>query len=83
MTRLEERVSYLEGAYRHLATKSELADLKAELLKELPPLIASALRDQRGADADREPKGRMGFDTGRGPRPKEHFTPRDEGIDAS
>ena len=44
MTRLEERVSYLEGAFQHLATKSELADLKAELLKELPPLIASALR---------------------------------------
>lgn len=82
MTRLEERVSYLEGAYEHLATKNELAKLKAELLKELPPLIAVAIRDRQASDADVEPKGRIGFDTGRGPRPKEHFTPCEDGKDA-
>ena len=30
---IEERVSKLEGAHEHLATKADLADLKAELIK--------------------------------------------------
>ena len=32
-TPLEDRVSRLEGAYEHLATKADLADLKVGLIK--------------------------------------------------
>ena len=32
-TAIEERVSKLEGTYDHLATKADLADLKADLIK--------------------------------------------------
>ena len=32
---VEERVSRLEGAYDHLATKADLAELKADLNKTL------------------------------------------------
>ena len=31
MTTTEERVSHLEGAYAHLATKGDIGDLKAEM----------------------------------------------------
>ena len=31
MTTIEERVSRIEGGYEHLATKADLANLKAEL----------------------------------------------------
>lgn len=34
-TAVEERVSRLEGAYDHLATKADLAELKADLNKTL------------------------------------------------
>lgn len=30
MTTVEERLSRLEGSYRHLATKADLADLKGD-----------------------------------------------------
>ncbi len=33
MATMEQRVSRLEGAYDHLATKADLADMKAELIK--------------------------------------------------
>ncbi len=33
MVTMEQRVSRLEGAYDHLATKADLADMKAELIK--------------------------------------------------
>ena len=33
MATIEERLSRLEGAYEHLATKSDLANLKADLIK--------------------------------------------------
>ena len=32
-TPIEDRVSRLEGAYEHLATKADLADLKVDLIK--------------------------------------------------
>ena len=31
MTTIEERVSHLEGAYTHLATKADLSELKTEM----------------------------------------------------
>ena len=31
----EERLSRLEGAYEHLATKADLQELKVDLLKEM------------------------------------------------
>ena len=31
MTTLEERVSHLEGAYTHVATKADIGELKAEM----------------------------------------------------
>ena len=31
MTTLEERVSYLEGGFQHLATKADVADLKTDI----------------------------------------------------
>ena len=30
---MEERLSHLEGAYQHLATKADLSDMKADLIK--------------------------------------------------
>ncbi len=33
MTTVEERLSRLEGGYEHLATKADLANLKADLIK--------------------------------------------------
>ncbi len=35
MVSVEERVSRLEGAYDHLATKADLAELKADLNRTL------------------------------------------------
>ena len=32
---LEERMSRLEGVYEHLATKADIADLKAELFDKM------------------------------------------------
>ena len=36
---VEERVSRLEGAYDHLATKADIAELKAELIKWMVSLM--------------------------------------------
>ena len=33
MSTVEERLSRLEGGYEHLATKADLANLKADLIK--------------------------------------------------
>ena len=33
MATIEQRVSRLEGAYDHLATKADLAEMKADLIK--------------------------------------------------
>ena len=33
MASLEERVSYLEGAYQHLATKEDVAEVKASIAR--------------------------------------------------
>ncbi len=33
MATMEERLSHLEGAYQHLATKADLSDMKADLIK--------------------------------------------------
>ncbi len=44
MTTLEERVSRLEGGYEHLATKADLADLKADLKSDIAHLESRLLR---------------------------------------
>ena len=41
MTIMEERLSRLEGAYEHLATKSDLADLRTEMSE-----MRAELRDE-------------------------------------
>ncbi len=38
MTTLEQRVSRLEGGYEHLATKADLADLRADLKTDISRL---------------------------------------------
>jgi hypothetical protein len=35
---MEERVSYLEGAYEHVATKADIADLRGELKADIADL---------------------------------------------
>ena len=40
MTTMEERVSKLEGAYEHLATKADLAELKGELMAAMAQMEA-------------------------------------------
>ena len=40
MTTMEERVSKLEGAYEHLATKADLAELKGELMAAMAKVEA-------------------------------------------
>ena len=40
-TDLTERVSRLEGAYEHLATKADIAELRGELKAELAELKGS------------------------------------------
>jgi hypothetical protein len=39
MATVEQRVGQLEGAYQHLATKADLAELKAELRGDLLRLV--------------------------------------------
>ena len=39
MATVEQRVGQLEGAYQHLATKADLAELKAELKGDLLRLV--------------------------------------------
>lgn len=41
---LEDRVSCLEGAYEHLATKADLADLRAELKEDMGKLQVSLIK---------------------------------------
>ncbi len=41
---MEERLSRLEGAYEHLATKADLADLRTELLVEIAKMEARLTR---------------------------------------
>ena len=40
MTTLEHRVGYLEAAYEHLATKEDVAELKAEFKSDIGNLRA-------------------------------------------
>ncbi len=40
MMAMEERVSRLEGAYEHLATKADLAELKGELMAAMGQMEA-------------------------------------------
>ena len=49
MTTIEECVSRLEGGYEHLATKADLANLKAELNDKLNSLEARLTRLFLGA----------------------------------
>ena len=49
MTTIEERVSRLEGGYEHLATKADLANLKAELNDKFNDLEARLTRFFLGA----------------------------------
>ena len=48
MTMMEERLSRLEGAYEHLATKSDVANLKAEMAEMKTEMKAqmAELRDE-------------------------------------
>ena len=39
MTELTERVARLEGAYEHLATKADIAELKAEIVHQINKVI--------------------------------------------
>ena len=41
---MEERLSRLEGAYEHLATKADIADLRTELLVEIAKMEARLTR---------------------------------------
>ncbi len=43
MTTVEERLSRLEGGYEHLATKADLANLKADLLKWMVGMMISSV----------------------------------------
>ncbi len=44
MTTLEDRLSRLEAMYEHLATKADLAELKAELKGDIGELHASLVK---------------------------------------
>lgn len=48
MTTTEERLSRLEGAYEHVATKADIADLRAELKSDM----ASLRGDMAGLKTD-------------------------------
>ena len=39
---IEDRVSKLEGAYEHLATKADLAELKADMIKWMVGLMLAS-----------------------------------------
>ncbi|MCY3718164.1 MAG: hypothetical protein OXG07_01235 [Anaerolineaceae bacterium] len=41
-TTIEDRVSKLEGAYEHLATKADLAELKADMIKWMVGLMLAS-----------------------------------------
>lgn len=43
MTTVEELLSRLEGGYEHLATKADLANLKADLLKWMVGMMISSV----------------------------------------
>ena len=43
-TTIEDRVSKLEGAYDHLATKADLAELKGELKADMAELKADMIK---------------------------------------
>ena len=44
MATVEQRLSHLEGTYQHLATKADLADLKAGLKADVAELKADIAR---------------------------------------
>ena len=44
MTTLEQRVSRLEGGYEHVATKADVADLKADLKTDIAHMESRLLR---------------------------------------
>ncbi len=48
MATTEERLSKLEGAYEHLATKADLSDLKADLIKWISVLFIAGLSAAAG-----------------------------------
>lgn len=43
MATIEDRVSRLEGAYDHLATKADVAELKADLIKWMVGLMVASV----------------------------------------
>ena len=43
MATAEERLARLEGGYEHLATKADLANLKADLLKWMVGMMISSV----------------------------------------
>ncbi len=44
MQSIEERVSHLEGSHQHLATKSDLAELKADIKTDIAQMESRLLR---------------------------------------
>lgn len=71
MTTVEERLSRLEGSYRHLATKADLADLKGDFklmafhVEGLSKAIAQTIDRLDRLEVSRS-QGRMGFSSGEG-----------------
>lgn len=50
MTTLEERVSSLEGAYNHLATKADLERLRGDLRTEMETMRGDLLAQMRASE---------------------------------
>ena len=52
MTELTERVARLEGAYDHLATKADIAELKVATQADIAELKAATKEDIQALNAD-------------------------------
>ncbi len=48
MSTMEDRLSRLEGAYEHLATKADVAELKAELKADIAGMKADLIKWMTG-----------------------------------
>ena len=67
MASIEERVSRLEGAYEHMATKAELVQLRGDF-REMSYLVEGLTRAiqraiERLDDLEQRPPRRVGFGT--------------------
>ena len=62
MTTLEERVARLEGSYEHLASRSELAELKTEIVKLESQIALLTSRVELLESRLSSVESRLGFD---------------------